>query len=78
MHSIHKLMVDQYGNYFCQKLLQSASQEQRLKILSVLHDNIVMISCSKKGTHSLQCLIEMINMPEEEDILIRAFKPHVN
>lgn len=27
------------------------------------------ISCDRKGTHSMQCLIEMINMPEEEDEL---------
>lgn len=27
------LMVDTYGNYFCQKLIQSCSSEQRIMIL---------------------------------------------
>ena len=27
------------------------------------------ISCDKKGTHSMQCLIEMVNMPDEEAAL---------
>ena len=31
--NIPKLMVDIYGNYFCQKLIQCCSSEQRLKIL---------------------------------------------
>jgi hypothetical protein len=31
-----KLMIDQYGNYFCQKLLHNVSSEQRLKILRAL------------------------------------------
>mgnify|MGYP001562884093 CR=1 FL=1 len=59
-------MSDQYGNYFCQKLLQSSSSAQRLKILKALKPDIMKISCDRKGTHSMQCLIEMINMGDEE------------
>jgi hypothetical protein len=35
------------------------------------------ISCDRKGTHSMQCLIEMINMPEEEDELKSGIREHV-
>lgn len=35
------------------------------------------ISCDRKGTHSMQCLIEMINMPEEEEELKEAIRNHV-
>jgi hypothetical protein len=35
------------------------------------------ISSDKKGTHSMQCLIEMINMPEEEDELKEGIKSHI-
>ena len=74
---MHDLMVDAYGNYFCQKLLQSSSSAQRQKILNVLQPHILKISCDKKGTHSMQCLIEMINMPEEEIALRNGIRTHI-
>jgi len=77
LSSFHKMMVDQYGNYFCQKLLQSSSSIQRLKILTHLTPHFISISCDRKGTHSMQCLIEMINMPEEQDLLRQAIEPHI-
>jgi hypothetical protein len=77
IYHLHELMVDQYGNYFCQKLLQSSSSAQRHKILQVLSPNILKISCDRKGTHSMQCLIEMINMPDEEEALKNGIKTHV-
>lgn len=62
-------MSDQYGNYFCQKFFVSLSSTQRLKVLKFLGPQISKISCDKRGTHSMQCLIEMINLPEEEDAI---------
>ena len=38
------LMTDQYGNYFCQKLLQSSSSQQRCEMLSRMSDYIFEIS----------------------------------
>ena len=35
------------------------------------------IASDKKGTHSMQCLIEMINMPEEEDELRVGIRDHI-
>ena len=77
LHEMHNLMVDQYGNYFCQRLLQSSSSAQRHKVLIALRPHILEISCDKKGTHSMQCLIEMINMPEEEAELREGVKVHI-
>jgi hypothetical protein len=74
---MHTLMVDSYGNYFCQRLLQSSSSAQRHKMLNVLKPHILEISCDKKGTHSMQCLIEMINMPEEEEELKQGIKDQI-
>lgn len=37
----------------------------------------MLISCDRKGTHSMQCLIEMINMVEEENELKEAIRNHV-
>lgn len=64
-----ELMIDTYGNYFCQKLIQSCSYEQRLMILSDIAQDFTFIACNPSGTHSIQTMIEIINMPSEEELL---------
>lgn len=56
---LSNLMPDQYGNYFSQKLFQSCSAQQRYEILKSISKDILKISCSKSGTHSMQTLIEV-------------------
>jgi len=62
-------MTDQYGNYFCQKLIQCCSAEHRVFILKYINRDFSRISCNSSGTHALQSLIEIINLPEEEELL---------
>jgi hypothetical protein len=35
------------------------------------------ISCNGSGTHSLQSLIEIINMPGEEELVKESVKNHI-
>lgn len=72
-----KLMVDQYGNYFCQKLLHNVSSEQRLKILRALQKDFVMVSCDEVGTHPMQRFVEMINLDEERECIFMAIKDDI-
>jgi hypothetical protein len=39
--------------------------------------NIMGIACDRKGTHAMQCLIEMINMVEEEHELREGMKDKI-
>lgn len=64
-----ELMVDNYGNYFCQKLLSSCSGDQRLAILSMIKQRFIEICCNKKGTHTIQTMFDLVNLPEEEDFI---------
>jgi hypothetical protein len=64
-----KLMTDIYGNYLCQKLILSCSTERRIFILKNISSNLTEIACNSSGTHSVQSLIEIINMKEEEEII---------
>ena len=41
--SVNKLMMDKYGNYFCQELLHSCSGQQRLNILKKVEDNFLFL-----------------------------------
>ncbi len=63
---LSKLMVDNYGNYFCQKLLSACSGDQRLHILEKIRQDFNLICCSKKGTHSIQKFVDMANLEREE------------
>lgn len=47
------LMVDNYGNYFCQRLLINCSSDQRMQILQRISCDFVKICCNKKGTHTI-------------------------
>lgn len=46
-------------------------------MLNALRPHILKISCDKKGTHSMQCLIEMVNMPDEEFELKEGIRNHI-
>lgn len=38
--SFDKIIVDIYGNYFCQKLIQSCDTEQKIEILKSVNKNL--------------------------------------
>jgi hypothetical protein len=46
-------------------------------MLSALKPKILEIAKDKKGTHAMQCLIDMINLAEEENELQDGIKDHV-
>ncbi len=70
------LFVDIYGNYFCQKLIQCCSSEQRTMVLKNIESEIVNISYDNSGTHALQSLFELTNLPEEETLILNAIKDY--
>lgn len=65
-------MIDNYGNYFCQRLLSSCSGDQRLAILGMIQNKFFEICCNKKGTHTIQTMFDLINLPEEEEFIRNA------
>jgi len=71
------IMNDTYGNYFSQKLIQCCTSQQRLKILQAIAKDFVAISIHPSGTHSIQCLIEIINLKEEEEVVKEAIRNDV-
>jgi len=71
---LSQIMNDTYGNYFSQKLIQSCTAQQRLTILKSISKELVNISMNNAGTHSIQCLVEIINLREEEEIIKDSIK----
>ena len=64
------ITIDKYGNYFSQKLIQICLPSQRIQLLQSMNNRFVEIANNSYGTHPLQSLIEIINMPEEKKIVL--------
>ena len=70
-------MVDNYGNYFCQKLLSSCSVDQRLTILKNISPKFIEICCNRKGTHTIQAMFDLINRQDEEEFIKNGIQGNV-
>ena len=68
---ISDVTIDKYGNYFTQKLIQICVPSQRLKIIQNINTHFVEIANNSFGTHPLQSLMEIINMPEEKRLILK-------
>ena len=68
---ISDVTIDKYGNYFTQKLIQICVPSQRLKIIQNINSRFVEVANNSFGTHPLQSLMEIINMPEEKNLILR-------
>ena len=65
------ITIDKYGNYFSKKLIQICLPSQRLQLLESINNRFVEIANNSFGTHPLQSLIEIINMPEEKKLVLK-------
>ena len=72
-----QVMVNQYGNYFFQRLLSNCSVNQRLRILSHIKDHFIEICCDKQGTHTIQTIFDNVTTDLEEDFIGEALRDHV-
>ena len=75
--NISHLMVDTYGNYICQTLFHNCSANHRLILLQALRKDLISIAFHCRGTHSLQILIAMSSLRDEEEIYLYEFRGHI-
>ncbi|XP_074559724.1 putative pumilio homolog 8, chloroplastic [Curcuma longa] len=72
-----ELMVDPFGNYLMQKLLEKCNEEQLLKILLELNKNplnLVEISLNVHGTRAVQKLIETVKTKRHISLVTSALR----
>ncbi|XP_010939632.1 putative pumilio homolog 7, chloroplastic [Elaeis guineensis] len=78
INHVVELMVNPFGNYLMQKLLEVCTEEQRMNILIVLSQDpaeLVRISLNTHGTRAVQKLIETIKTPQQIARVVSALKP---
>ncbi|PNT63421.1 pumilio homolog 12 isoform X2 [Brachypodium distachyon] len=75
---IGDLMVDPFGNYLVQKLLEGCSEDQRMRILcevTKMPGQLIAVSCNMHGTRAVQKIIETINSPDQVSKVVSALSP---
>lgn len=74
---INELMTDPFGNYLIQKLMEFATDEQRLKILHKVAHDLVAISLNIHGTRVVQKMLEVMTTDSEKQLVVRATRSSV-
>eukprot|EP01117_Protostelium_nocturnum_P020655 TRINITY_DN93_c0_g3_i1.p1 TRINITY_DN93_c0_g3~~TRINITY_DN93_c0_g3_i1.p1 ORF type:complete len:723 (+),score=211.25 TRINITY_DN93_c0_g3_i1:398-2566(+) len=74
---VGELMIDPFGNYLCQKLLEFCNPDQRLGIIESVSDELVTISKNMHGTRAVQKLVECLTLPSQIKHVENALKNDV-
>ncbi|XP_031270592.1 pumilio homolog 12-like [Pistacia vera] len=72
------LIIDPFGNYVVQKLVETCSDEQRTQILQMLTKidfQLVRICLSMHGTRAVQKLLEHLTTPQQVSLITAALMP---
>ncbi|WCJ35517.1 pumilio 11 [Euphorbia peplus] len=75
---VAELMIDPFGNYVVQKIVEVCSEEQRTRILlSVTKKEfqLVTICLNSHGTRAVQKLLERVSSPNQVSIVMSALTP---
>ena len=65
------------NNKFSQKLFEQCTAEQRLIIVEEIKDDFIDIAMNKWGSYSLQALIKIISLPEEQEIIKKCIEGRI-
>eukprot|EP01026_Neomeris_dumetosa_P081042 TRINITY_DN904_c0_g1_i1.p1 TRINITY_DN904_c0_g1~~TRINITY_DN904_c0_g1_i1.p1 ORF type:complete len:718 (-),score=95.06 TRINITY_DN904_c0_g1_i1:454-2607(-) len=73
------MMMDPFGNYLIQKMLEECNEEQRTAVLrKVTADGqLVRVALNTHGTRAVQKVLETLRTPEQIQMVIETFKPGV-
>jgi hypothetical protein len=72
-----ELMVDPFGNYLCQKVIESADEAELEQIFHVIGLKILEIAFDCHGTRALQKLIELVKESGLIKIIVGQLNGHV-
>ncbi|CCH41788.1 hypothetical protein BN7_1327 [Wickerhamomyces ciferrii] len=72
-----ELMIDPFGNYLIQKLLEKVNDEQRITLVENASSQFVSIALDPHGTRALQKLVECINTQKEAEIIVESLSSDV-
>ncbi|VEU20623.1 DEKNAAC101502 [Brettanomyces naardenensis] len=75
--NVIELMIDPFGNYLVQKLLERVNETQRTTLVRNASTQFVRIALDPHGTRALQKLVECVSTKEESDIIVNSLSSYV-
>jgi hypothetical protein len=76
MHIV-ELMIDPFGNYLVQKLLEKVNDEERITLVKNATPEFISIALDPHGTRALQKLVEFVNSEVEAKLIVKALSNDV-
>ncbi|XP_064995791.1 uncharacterized protein LOC135631802 isoform X1 [Musa acuminata AAA Group] len=73
-----EIMMDPFGNYLVQKLVEVCREEQITHIIHEISqgaDKLLKISCNQHGTRVVQKILETVKSPVQFSMIVSALKP---
>ena len=70
-------MIDPFGNYLCQKLLEHCTNAQRTSLIATAAPALPIVALNQHGTRALQKMIEFINTDEQVQAIVFALSDRV-
>ena len=74
---VDTLLLDPYANYFCLKIFYFLNAEDRIFFLEKISATFDVLSTNKISTYLIQCIVEKLNTPQEQIIIVNALKDNV-
>lgn len=74
---LYELIIDPFGNYLIQKLIDYCDEENLNLILESLQYNLFLISINQHGTRALQKVIDRMNNNYQLLLLVKGLKPYI-
>lgn len=74
---LYELIVDPFGNYLVQRLIDYCTEDDLDLILESLNDKLFLISINQHGTRALQKVIEKMNNEYQLTFLVKGLTSHI-
>ncbi|PVH14995.1 uncharacterized protein CXQ87_005274 [Candidozyma duobushaemuli] len=75
--SLYELIIDPFGNYLVQKLVDYCSEADLDLMLDTLHNNLFSVSINQHGTRALQKVIDHMSNSHQLALLMKGLKPYI-
>jgi hypothetical protein len=77
-YKLTELLKDSYANYFCKKLFKNLSQKDRLDYLSIIQNDLNILSIDTIATYPIQSIIEELGSKNEKLIFYQGIKNSID
>ena len=77
-NKLPELLKDSYSNYFCKKLFKNLSQKDRIEYLTLIQNDLSILSTDSIATYPIQNIIQELGSKAEKNIFFLGIKNSID